>query len=155
MNREDIIVTSIDITERFQFGGRVFHGLEDLIQYSTDKDCAKFNKPPYVVRKWESYPCFDSSDYAEESRFYQAYFLTKDIDKAKAICDEYGMNWRDFEQKGLEEQYPVMEPMFSMSKIQEHHLPYIYYHGEGGLMEIVQKRNADPKDKFEILNPKS
>lgn len=149
MNREDIKVTSIGITERFRFGGRVFDGLEDLLKYSTDKDCTKFTKPPYVVRKWESYPRFDSSDYAEESRYYQAYFLTMDIDKAEAICEEYGMNWRDFERKGTEEQYPVMESMFSMSKIQEHHLPYIYYHGDGREMEIVEDRNA--KDKVEVL----
>lgn len=43
-----------------------------------------------------------------------------------------------------------MEPMFSMSRIEEKHLPYIYYHGEGNTLQIVQNKHADLKDRITI-----
>ena len=142
MNREDIEVKEIRITETFRYGEKVFHGLEELRSYSITGYSDNMGLPPFVVRQEESYPCFDSSDSMYEDRSYQAYFLTMDEDKAAAICAETRMCKFEFREKGIEPQYPVMEPQFNMSRIQAHHLPYIYYHGDGDWMEIVQDKNA-------------
>lgn len=142
MNREDIQVTQIHITETFRYGGKIFHGLEELRKYSINGYSDKMGWRPFAVRKEEGYPCFDSSDSMYEDRSYQAYFLTMDKEKASAICAETRLCKFEFSRKGIEEQYPVMEPGFSMSKIQERHLPYIYYHGDGDWMEIVQDKNV-------------
>lgn len=140
MTQDDIQVTSIQITDTFRFGGRTYYGLEDLRKHSITSCHDKTGMRPFAVRKTQSYPCFDSSDSLYEDRYYQAYFLTMDKAKAMTICEE-------------DKQYPVMEPMFSMEKIQECHLPYIYYHGEGDTMEIVQDRNA--KFKVEVITSRS
>lgn len=150
MNQEDIQVTEIRITDTFRYGGMTFHGLKELMAYSIDGYSKKMGWLPFVVRKMKSYPCFDSSDSAYENRFYQAYYLTMDKAKAALICEETRMSRFDFLKKNAEEQYPVMEPMFSMSKIKERHLPYIYYHGEGDFMEVVEDRHAQVK--VEILS---
>ena len=143
MNREDIEVKEIRITETFRYGGMLFHGLEELRSYSITGYSDNMGWRPFVVRQEESYPCFDSSDSMYEDRSYQAYYLTMDEDKAAAICAETRMCKFEFREKGIEPQYPVMEPQFNMSRIQAHHLPYIYYHGDGDWMEIVQDKNAE------------
>lgn len=143
MTQEDIQVTEIRITDTFRFEGRTYYGLENLRKRSITGYSDHMGTPPYAVRKEESYPCFDSSDSMYEDRSFQAYFLTTDEVKAKAICEETRFSKWEFSRKGIKEQYPVMEPMFSMTKIKEHHLPFIYYHGDGDTMEIVQDRNTE------------
>lgn len=118
MNREDIDVTRIRITDTFRYGEQTFQGLEDLIKHSRHNGNVQ-GKPPYVVRKTESFPCFDSSDFMYENRFYQSYFLTMNKEKAAYIYEESGMSSWDFKEKHIEEQYPVMEPMFNMGRIEE------------------------------------
>jgi len=149
MNREDIDVTRIRITDTFRYGEQTFQGLEDLMKHSRHNGNVQ-GTPPYVVRKTESYPCFDSSDFMYENRFYQSYFLTMNKEKAAYIYEESGMSSWDFREKHIEEQYPVMEPMFNMGRIEERHLPFVYYHGDGEWMEIVQDRNAGIK--VEVLS---
>ena len=143
MRQEDIDVTTIQITDVFRYHGRVYRGLDDLRKSSKTRYSDSMGEPPFAVRIEKSYPCFDSSDFLYEDRSYQTYYLTMDEEKAAKICEETYMSDRDFSNKGIERQYPVLEPMFSMSKIQERHLPYIYYHGDGDTMEIVQDRNAE------------
>ena len=158
MNKKDIEVISIGIDDTFRYAGRVFHGLEELKKHSIyfyNKD-GRMEDRPYVVLVDKLYPCFDSEDYANENRYYQNYYFTTDREKAERICLETSVGFeRECRERGEQLQYPIMEPMFSMSKIKEHHLPYIYYHGEGSLMQIVQNKNADPKDKITIVRPSS
>lgn len=155
MNREDIEVTTIRTTDTFQYAGKVFNGLEDLkyAAFHHYSDVSRKKESPYVVIVDKRYPCFDSEDYANENRYYQNYYLTTDRAKAERICKETEMEYKyECRERGEEPQYPVLEPMFSMSKIEEHHLPYIYYHGEGDFMEVVQNRNALPTDRIVILS---
>ncbi|MBR4564123.1 MAG: hypothetical protein IKO26_06710 [Paludibacteraceae bacterium] len=142
MDRNDIEITDIDIRDSFRYAGRVFHGLEDLKRTAFDRYSKerRMKESPYVVIVDKHYPCFDSEDYANESRYYQNYYLTTSRAKAEQICEDYDKA----------EEYPVMEPMFSMSRIEEKHLPYIYYHGEGDTLQIVQNKHAEGKDRITI-----
>lgn len=158
MNREDIEITTIGIKTSFRYAGKVFHGLEDLKNtscyfYTNEK---LENGSPYVVIVDKLYPCFDSEDYANEDRFYQNYYLTTDREKAERICRETSVSFdRECRERGEKRLYPLLEPRFCISKIEEHHLPYIYYHGEGSTMEIVQNRNAVPEDKITVIQTDS
>ena len=152
MKQEDIQITEIRITDTFRYGGVTFQGLEGLRRYSINGYSGKMGWRPFVVRKEQSYPCFDSSDFMYEDRSYQTYFFTMDKEVATAICEETRMSSWDYMTKHIEEKYPVLEPMFNMSKIQEYHLPFIYYHGDGDTMEIVEDRNA--RWKIEVLTPR-
>ena len=154
MNKEDIEVISIGINDTFRYAGKVFHGLEDLKKSAFEdyNKKEKMSNPPYVVIIEHLYPCFDSEDYANENRYYQNYYFTTDRKKAERICEETVTGYTF---TGKPQLYPILEPAFSMGKIEEHHLPYIYYHGEGSLMQIVQNKNADPKDKITIVRPSS
>ena len=142
MNIENIEITEIFINDMFSYAGRVFYGLKNLQAASFRKYNMQehMGRIPYVVLVDKLFPCFDSEDYANEDRFYQNYYLTTDWEKAKQICED------EADQDKL---FPILEPKFSMSKIEERHLPYIYYHGDGDTMEIVQDRNAH--DKVEVL----
>ena len=154
MNEKDIEIIEISIYESFSYAGKVFHGLDDIKKAAFDKYSkdSRMKESPYVVIVDQSYPCFDSSDSMYENRSYQNYYFTTDRDKAERICKETEVGYdRECRQKGLSRLFPVLEPMFSMTKIEEHHLPYIYYHGDGDTMEIVQDKRA--KLKLEILNP--
>ena len=151
MNREDIDVTRIGIHDDFMYAGKVFHGLKELQEVSFEdynkKD--KMKGSPYVVIVEHLYPCFDSEDYANENRYYQNFYLTTDKAKAERICEETETLYRFSTKPVL---YPILEPMFSMGKIEERHLPYIYYHGEGDELEIVQNRNAPDNVKVTPVN---
>lgn len=60
--------------------GVTFHGIEDLLNHA-------INKQPkdgvYVGEVSKHYPCFDSSDYAYETRFYWNIFFAKSPDELK------------------------------------------------------------------------
>lgn len=143
MNKDNIDITEIRINDIFRYAGEVFFGLEDLRDTSFRKYNMKehMNDRPYVVLVQERFPCFDSEDSANEDRFYQNYYLTTDWAKAKQICEDEAAG------NGL---FPILEPMFSKSKIEERHLPYIYYHGDWNTMEIVQDKNAE--DRVEVFS---
>lgn len=153
MKREDFEITELWIHDTFRYAGREFHGLKELQKVAYDK----YNKEermgdsPYVVLREKRYPCFDSEDYANEDRYYQNYYFTTDREKAERICEETDVLYRF---KGNVEEYPILEPMFSMGKIEERHLPYIYYHGEGDTMQVVQSRLAPEDDKITRVSPK-
>ena len=150
MSQEDIDITGIRITDSFSYGGKTYEGLDDLRKSSITNYSKTMGELPYAVRVEESYPCFDSSDSMYENRSYQTYFLTMDEEKASRICKETTWEYHRYcRDHYIEEIFKVMEPMFSMRKIKEIHLPFIYYHGEGDTMEVVQDRNA--KDKVEII----
>ncbi|MBQ7448404.1 MAG: hypothetical protein IJS73_01230 [Paludibacteraceae bacterium] len=149
MDRNDIEIIEISTNTDFSYAGKVFHGLKGLVKasFSYYDEERKKQGAPYVVEISKLYPCFDSEDYMNENRFYQNFYFTCDPQKAENICKETQAGYR-FNNKVL---FPILEPRFSMSRIEEYHLPYIYYHGEGFFMQIVQNRNAKPEDKITIL----
>ena len=149
MKTEDIQIRTIRITDTFRYGGVIFVGLKDLRRYADEANRRGFGLPPYVVRKDQRYPCFDSSDFGTEDRYYQAYFLTRNKKIAEAIYEEAHGGRYDSAGMRIEDQYPVMEPLRNMHHIQAYQLPYIYYHGEGDTMDVVEDRNASWK--VEIL----
>ena len=154
MKRSDIVIDELWIHDTFRYAGREFHGLKELKEVAFEKydKEEKMGDAPYVVIREKRYPCFDSEDYANEDRYYQAYYFTTDREKAERICEETEVLYRF---KGKEELYPILEPDFSMSRIEKRHLPYIYYHGEGDTMQVVQSRFARKQDKITRVRPKS
>lgn len=149
MNREDIEIINISIYDTFQYAGKTFHGLADL-KKAAFEDFNKHDKMkdlPYVVIIDHLYPCFDSEDYANENRYYQNYYLTTNRVKAECICAETVTGYIF---TGKPKLYKILEPAFSMGKIEERHLPYIYYHGEGNTMQIVQNVKASAIDTIVV-----
>lgn len=81
----------ININDTFEVLGHRFAGLQDVrkaveissnIPYCEDKpyittDAPKTRIPGvYVLEVYEGYPCFDSSDYAFENRFFRNFFFS-------------------------------------------------------------------------------
>ena len=135
---EDIEITEISINTSVQYAGKTYEGLDALFNASRE-DYPRDIKEPYIIKRSKHYPCFDSSDYAYETRYYRAFFFTALPDKAKVIQKEI-KDYRD-------DLYPVIDPESSNGRIRVRHLPYIYYHGEGNKMLIVNNR----KDTKKIL----
>jgi len=154
MTLRDLEIDQLWIHDTFRYAGREFHGLKELQEVAIEK----YNKEermgdsPYVVIREQRYPCFDSEDYANEDRYYQSYYFTTDREKAERICEETEVGYRF---SGKEELYPILEPMLCMDEIEERHLPYIYYHGEGDTMQVVQNRHARLEDKITWEHPKA
>ena len=111
-------------------------------------DSVKTNDGPYVVLIEHLYPCFDFEDRMNENRYYQNFYLTTDKVKAERILEETDSLYIF---RGGKELYPILEPRFSMGSIEEHHLPYIFYHGEGSMMQIVQNRKAPESEKVRLV----
>jgi len=81
----------ININDTFEVLGYRFAGLLDVrkaveissdIPYSGDKPYITTNAPKtripgiHVLEVYERYPCFDSSDYAYEDRYYRSFFFS-------------------------------------------------------------------------------
>ena len=45
----------------------------------------KISENIYVLRDSERYPCFDSSDYAYEDRFYRYYYFCRSLEEVKTL----------------------------------------------------------------------
>jgi hypothetical protein len=84
-----IIITQ-DKQERFEINGKMYEFTTDLLlkkvtvipdmNYKFDVYRDKYCN--YVLRKCESYPCFDSSDRMYENRFYGSYMICTSMDEA-------------------------------------------------------------------------
>jgi hypothetical protein len=82
-NSNGIIITMQGKQDRFEINGNIYELITDLLcknvivisdmNYKFDVYCDKFGN--YVLRKCESYPCFDSSDRMYENRFYRSYMI--------------------------------------------------------------------------------
>ena len=150
MDRDNIEIINILTTSVFEYAGKVYSGLKDLQRLSFDdynKD-VRMGESPYVVLMEHLYPCFDFEDRMNENRYYQNYYFPTDKVKAERRCEETSALFRFT--AGNVVMYPILEPKFSMGRIEEHHLPYIYYHGEGDVMQIVQNRQAPENEKIHV-----
>ena len=149
MERNDIEVINVSTDVELEFSGRRIMGLDGLRKASAGAaDSVKSNDGPYVVLIEHLYPCFDFEDRMNENRYYQNFYLTADKIKAERILEETDSLYTF---RGGEKLYPILEPRFSMGRIEEHHLPYIYYHGEGSMMQIVQNRKAPDSEKVRLV----
>ena len=129
------------ITEDVEILGHTFHGLEDIMAYRemslcekyTSNDRAKSVMPKkrgkiHVGEVWQSYPCFDSSDYATETRSYQNYLIRK-----KLICDDDMQKIKNLPTGGCLEKINEQMPLDV--------LPLVYYSGDGGFMLVATRRD--------------
>ena len=150
MNTDDIEIINVNINTSFCYAGKVFNGLEDLknVAFDNYNKHDKMKDSPYVVIVEQKFPCFDYEDRMNENRYYQNYYLTTDKAKAERISEETQASYRF---SGKPVLYPILEPKFSMQKIEERHLPYIYYHGDGDMMQIVHLKNSTSQNHIIIL----
>jgi hypothetical protein len=90
INSNGIIIIMQSKHDRFEINGNIYELTTDLLcknvtvisdmNYKFDVYCDKFGN--YVLRKCESYPCFDSSDRMYEHRFYRSYMICASKDEA-------------------------------------------------------------------------
>lgn len=117
------------IHDDFTLLGHTFHGLEDMKSYMRHQEGA--NKDVFVTCTLDSYPCFDSSDYLCENRFFQNYIVRK-----HPIGEE--------ETKRLEK-LPSWDNYNKVTEvIPDDMLPVVYYAGDGNFMLVAtEKENTD------------
>jgi hypothetical protein len=87
---DGIIITTQNKQDRFEVNGNIYEFTTDLLhkkvnvirdmKYGFDVYRDKYGN--YVLLKYESYPCFDSSDRMYENRFYRSYMICTSKDEA-------------------------------------------------------------------------
>lgn len=135
----DIQVYSIK--EDVEILGHTFHGLEDIMAYREMSLCERYMSKSrassvsprkrgdiHVGEVWESYPCFDSSDYATETRSYQNYLIRR-----KSITNDDMQNVKNLPTSGCLEKINEQMPL--------NVLPIVYYSGDGGFMLVATPRS--------------
>lgn len=81
----------------------------------------------HVGKVWQSYPCFDSSDYATETRSYQNYLV-----RNKPITNDDMQKVKNLPTVGCLEKINEKMPIDA--------LPLVYYSGDGGFMLVATPR---------------
>lgn len=134
------ILHTVSINDTVEIFGYKFHSLteiRDAVGYSSTSSSWKGDKPYiitdapktripglHVLEIYQRYPCFDSSDYAYEDRFYRNYFfLEKPFTKADIIR--------------LAEMKRVGNLEYIADEMPEQALPSVYYVGEGNDMIVA------------------
>ncbi len=116
----DYNIQCCHINSQFELYGYIFGGLNDFLTSYKDKGI-------YLNSEKDKYPCFDSYDRADENRYYINYFLSDTSFTEKQIAEH--------------SQIPH-DGNYNMATegLQPHHLPMIYYKGEGLYMYLVTER---------------
>jgi len=122
--RADMEVADYDIQaylidQTFMVAGHIFDGLQDL-KHQVGNDLGDV----YIQEECELYPCFDSSDYKYEDRYYQYYFFRP--------CPK-------IEDGKLE--IPRSGSLDHSESLPMQQLPLVYYQGEGQHLLVITKRN--------------
>lgn len=125
------IVAKVDIC------GHTFDGLEGIQRLTEISASGYLN--PYITKNdvrcedvhvgqiYQKYPCFDSSDYAYENRYYQNYLIRKEAISEQDVREALAMGTQ-----GNEKRVHELTP----AKM----LPMVYYKGEGGFMLIAKNK---------------
>lgn len=134
----DIQVYSIK--EDVEILGHTFHGLDDIMAYREMSLCERYMSKSrassvtpkkrgdiHVGEVWESYPCFDSSDYATETRSYQNYLI-----RSKSITNDDMQKVKNLPTGGCLQKINEQMPL--------NVLPLVYYSGDGGFMLVATPR---------------
>jgi len=105
--------------QTFEVAGHPFDGFQDM-KNLVGNDLGDV----YIKEECELYPCFDSSDYKYENRFYQYYFFRP--------CPKK-------EDEKLE--IPRSGSLDHSESLPMEQLPLVYYNGEGQHLLVITKRN--------------
>lgn len=134
-HEEEHRIYSCSIHDDVTILGQVFHGLDDIIahveMYMCDGSSGNPNKckpekkgKVHVGQLWMRYPCFDSSDYAYETRAYQNFILR---DRPITSVDMKKLNKLPWNGNAKRISESVPSDM----------LPMVYYIGDGDQMIIA------------------
>lgn len=136
----DLDIQVYSITEDVDILGHTFHGLEDIMAYREMSLCEKYMPKErarsmipkkrgniHVGEVWESYPCFDSSDYATETWSYQNYLI-----RTRHITNDDMQKTKNLPTVGCLEKINEQMPLEA--------LPLVYYSGDGGFMLVATRR---------------
>jgi len=134
-HEEEHRIYSCSIHDDVTILGQVFHGLDDIIAHvemymcdgsSGNPDKCKPEKKGkvHVGQLWLRYPCFDSSDYAYETRAYQNFILR---DRPITSVDMKILNKLPWNGNAKRISESVPSDM----------LPMVYYIGDGDQMIIA------------------
>ncbi len=136
----DLDIQVYSTKEDVEILGHVFHGLEDIMAYNEISLCERYMSKERPIRRspkkrgdvhvgklWESYPCFDSSDYAYETRTYQNYLI-----RNRPITDADMQKIKNLPAIGNFEKINEQMPLDV--------LPMVYYSGDGGFMLVATRR---------------
>lgn len=135
----DFDIQVYPIATKVNICGHTFDGLEEiqrlteisgtgyLNQYITKKDIGC--EDVHVGQIYQRYPCFDSSDYAYENRYYQNYLIRKEAISEQDVYKALAMK-----SQGNEKRVHELTP----AKM----LPMVYYKGEGGFMLIATNKDV-------------
>jgi len=134
-HEEEHRIYSCSIHDDVTILGQVFHGLDDIIAHvemymcdgsSGNPDKCKPEKKGkvHVGQLWMRYPCFDSSDYAYETRAYQNFILR---DRPITSADMKKLNKLPWNGNAKRISESVPSDM----------LPMVYYIGDGDQMIIA------------------
>lgn len=105
-----------ELTDTFVLFGKKIKGLEALM-----KDRLS---PLFVAKIRERYPCFDSSDFLCEDRYFQCYYI-----RDHKVSDDFLNN-----KSRRDLQHTVSED------IEISDLPLVYYDGESNVMYVISQR---------------
>ena len=134
----DLDIQMYSTSEDVTILGQTFHGLDDIIAHREMALSSGSSSTPYSMKThgsgglhvgevWESYPCFDSYDFANENRTYQNYIV-----RDHPITSDDLLQTKRLKNIG------------NCQFISEHMpldmLPMVYYVGDGGFMLVATRR---------------
>lgn len=137
---KDNMIITVAIDEPVMIEGHIFRDIDDIrdavgprasIEYMSRNDLQIYFDTPrksiegmHVLELYCSYPCFDSSDYAYESRFYRNFFFSKEK-FTRAKIEQIAKLPQRANHRMVNEDLP------------EWARPAVYYVGEGRYMEVA------------------
>lgn len=68
----EVTIVRLGCDEGFELGGYVYRGIRDL-----KMQCQNRKHPNFIFQESERFPCFDSSDYAYENRYYRNFWVCR------------------------------------------------------------------------------
>lgn len=133
----DFDIQVLPIMDKLEIGGHTFNGLDEIVKLTEISitgclhPCVTKKKVDgdgvHVGQVYQRYPCFDSSDYAYENRYYQNYIV-----REKVITEMEMHKLNDIRSAGNGKRIHEQTP--------EEMLPMVYYEGEGGFLLLATSK---------------
>lgn len=84
-------IEEVNQTTTINVFGVPFHGIDEIKKYAISHEP---KEGVYVGEDWQSYPCFDFDDFANENRFYSNFVFAQSRDELTRKLDIVKkMNW--------------------------------------------------------------